>query len=55
MAIPHNFSAPADVVTISLGYSSVVPGPDIFPESLIEMADQALYHAKNSGRNRISE
>lgn len=38
-------------VTISMGLASLQPGDD--DESLINRADQALYHAKQNGRNRI--
>lgn len=41
-------------ITISAGYASM---PELDPgdiESFIEMADRALYHSKNNGRNRTS-
>jgi diguanylate cyclase (GGDEF)-like protein len=40
-------------VTVSLGAASVVPRPDLSPESLIASADDALYTAKARGRNRV--
>jgi diguanylate cyclase (GGDEF)-like protein len=41
------------VVTISLGVSSAVPGPEDSPADLLGAADRALYRAKEEGRNRI--
>ena len=38
-------------VTISLGVAQIGPGDD--PESVIQAADQALYRAKQAGRNRV--
>lgn len=40
-------------VTASLGVAFSTPGDDI--ESLLQKADQALYQAKDSGRNRVCE
>ncbi len=52
LAIPHDSSEVAPFVTISLGVASVTPrGPD--PSILFAMADQALYEAKDRGRNRV--
>ncbi len=52
LAIPHDSSEVAPFVTISLGVASVTPqGPD--PSLLFSMADQALYEAKDRGRNRV--
>lgn len=39
-------------VTASIGVASIVPGAETTPESLIKLADEALYRAKASGRNR---
>lgn len=50
--IPHAFSGAADHVTISLGIASVIPKSEHAPQELIERADQALYKAKEQGRNR---
>ncbi|HEY9620906.1 MAG TPA: diguanylate cyclase [Crinalium sp.] len=49
--IPHATSEIADYITMSLGITALVPGPNASPELLITMADQALYHAKAKGRN----
>ncbi|WP_084254069.1 response regulator [Methylobacter marinus] len=51
--IPHAYSGVADRVTLSLGVSSVVPATDLSPEDLIKTADEALYIAKENGRNQI--
>ena len=49
--IPHEFSAIADRITLSLGVVCCIPQPQHQPDQLIDWADTALYHAKNSGRN----
>jgi PleD family two-component response regulator len=45
-------SGVADKISLSQGVASLVPGNDTMPESIIELADQALYQAKQQGRNR---
>jgi diguanylate cyclase (GGDEF)-like protein len=51
---PHSTSENAEVVTISLGVSTLTHfDSNDHSDSLIHCADQALYQAKNSGRNQI--
>ncbi len=40
-------------ITVSQGIAAMVPGFDETPETLISRADEALYKAKNSGRDRF--
>lgn len=54
LAIPHACSPVAPVVTISAGIAQWVPSPESSPEALVGLADQALYKAKQQGRNRSS-
>jgi diguanylate cyclase (GGDEF)-like protein/PAS domain S-box-containing protein len=44
---------PNGVATISIGVAVEVPERGSVPDGLIVRADQALYHAKNGGRNRV--
>ncbi|HZF20620.1 MAG TPA: diguanylate cyclase [Burkholderiales bacterium] len=52
LAIAHVRSGVSDKISLSQGVASLVPGNDTRPESIIELADQALYQAKQQGRNR---
>ncbi len=52
LAIPHARSAVDQKITLSQGIVSLVPEKETSPEDLIQRADQALYLAKQQGRNR---
>jgi diguanylate cyclase (GGDEF)-like protein len=53
LAIPHADSQPLGFVTFSAGIGVFRLESDQLPESLIARADEALYRAKETGRNRI--
>lgn len=54
LEIPHQQSDVSSVVTISLGIASLIPTLHDQPDTLITLADQALYDAKQQGRNRYA-
>jgi len=51
--IEHEKSSVSDMVTISIGVSTIVPAVDAHSSSLFATADKMLYQAKKNGRNRI--
>ncbi len=51
--IPHAASEVSDHVTLSLGIALCIPTRESSPRELIEMADKALYQAKEDGRNQM--
>lgn len=51
-AIEHKKSPVSPFVTVSIGITAFTPGKDTKPEDLIARADEALYRAKETGRNR---
>ena len=53
LAIPHGGSSAADCVTVSMGVVTVQCDPDGSPLDIIAAADELLYKAKSSGRNRV--
>jgi len=53
LQIPHQASEVRDTVSISIGAATLIPIDDQQPASLIAMADEALYRAKEQGRNRV--
>lgn len=53
MQIPHEKSGAGVHLTLSMGITDIVPAQGASVENFILRADQALYAAKNRGRNRV--
>ncbi|HBK22287.1 MAG TPA: diguanylate cyclase, partial [Planktothrix sp. UBA10369] len=53
LQVEHLKSGVSNYVTISIGVASLIPVEVLTPKTLICNADQALYKAKNNGRNCI--
>ncbi|MDJ0517436.1 MAG: diguanylate cyclase [Trichodesmium sp. MO_231.B1] len=51
LAIPHERSEVSSLVSVSLGISCVIPTVESSPNTLVDMADRAMYRAKQHGRN----
>ncbi|MFT5447886.1 MAG: diguanylate cyclase (GGDEF)-like protein [Gammaproteobacteria bacterium] len=53
-AIPHAGGSNDRVVTLSAGVAALIPRDRYSSaQSLVDLADEALYQAKKSGRNRV--
>lgn len=52
LKLPHADS-PFGYITASIGVASLLPDEETTAEQLLRIADQALYHAKYQGRNRV--
>jgi diguanylate cyclase (GGDEF)-like protein len=53
LALPHPHNAHQGIVTLSLGVATLVPRRGEDETELLLAADQALYSAKEKGRNQV--
>jgi diguanylate cyclase (GGDEF)-like protein len=51
--IPHPKAIAWKIVTLSIGISTLRPDEEHSPYHLVGFADEALYDAKDAGRNQI--
>jgi diguanylate cyclase (GGDEF)-like protein len=51
--IPHEASRVATRLTLSIGAAFILPTSNRTPDGLIQLADEALYSAKEQGRNQV--
>ena len=52
MLIPHQHSPTGDL-TVSVGVSTLKPDTKTYAQTLVRLADDALYLAKHRGRNQV--
>lgn len=52
LEVPHEKSQVSEHVSLSLGVATMIPGADNSAEALVALADEALYEAKEKGRNQ---
>ena len=53
LAFPNSASQPLGRISVSIGVASF-PASGKSPEAVLQAADQAMYHSKKGGRNRVS-
>lgn len=53
LKIPHGHSVVSDHLTVSIGVAVLMPGSQRSLAGAIQLADEALYQAKEEGRNRV--
>lgn len=53
LTIPHHYSSVAPEVTISIGVCCMAPHIDEVYQVILSRADEAMYYAKNNGRNQV--
>lgn len=53
MKLPHEMSDPLKILTVSIGICTVKTGYQPSEDEMLQVADQALYEAKATGRNRV--
>ncbi|MEK6788581.1 MAG: diguanylate cyclase [Pseudomonadota bacterium] len=51
--IPHKASSVGPFVSVSVGVASMIPDVHLAPSQLIDLADAALYAAKEGGRHQV--
>ena len=52
LKIPHEDSL-LKIVTVSIGIANIIPQRYSDPDTVLKLADEALYEAKGQGRNRV--
>lgn len=53
LKIEHQYSETANVITVSLGVSTILPNYKFHFHEFVESSDTGLYQAKKKGRNRV--